>query len=64
MIEPGGDVRARPSAILISPSGINLRYAARLQFTKETYKCTNNIVEYKLYSWGSRSYEQWEFKFA
>jgi ribonuclease HI len=33
--------------ILISPSGIKHRYAARLQFTKETHKCTNNITDYE-----------------
>jgi ribonuclease HI len=36
---------ARASAILISPSGIKLRYAARLRFHSEVDKCTNNIVE-------------------
>jgi ribonuclease HI len=36
------------STILISPSGIKLIYAKQLQFTKETDKCTNNIVEYKV----------------
>jgi ribonuclease HI len=34
-------------AILTSPSGIKLRYVARLQFTSDTDKCTNNIIEYK-----------------
>jgi ribonuclease HI len=33
--------------VLISPSRIKLRYAARLQFTSEADKCTNNIVEYE-----------------
>jgi ribonuclease HI len=32
---------------LTSPSGIKLRYAARLQFTSEIGKCTNNIAEYE-----------------
>jgi ribonuclease HI len=32
---------------LISPSIIKLRYAARLKFTKETYRCRNNIPEYE-----------------
>jgi hypothetical protein len=31
----------------ISPSGIKLRYAARLQFNSEADKCTNNIAEYE-----------------
>jgi ribonuclease HI len=34
-------------AVLVSPSGIKLRYAAQLQFTKETYKCTDNIAKYE-----------------
>jgi hypothetical protein len=40
--------RAGAAAILMSPSGIKLRYATRLQFTTETDKCSNNIVEYKV----------------
>jgi hypothetical protein len=39
---------ARATAILISPSGIKLRYTIRLQFIKETGKCTNNITEYEV----------------
>jgi ribonuclease HI len=35
------------AAILISPSGIKLRYVARLQFNIEADKCTNNIAEYE-----------------
>jgi ribonuclease HI len=35
------------AAILVSPSGVKLCYAARLQFTSETDKCTNNIAEYE-----------------
>jgi ribonuclease HI len=42
-----GNSGAGASAILISPSGIKLRYVARLHFTKETGNCTNNIVEYE-----------------
>jgi hypothetical protein len=42
-----GAARARAAAILTSPSGIKLRYSARLQFSKETDKCTNNIPEYE-----------------
>jgi ribonuclease HI len=38
---------AGAAAILISPSGVKLRYAAWLQFTAETDKCRNNIVEYE-----------------
>ena len=34
-------------AILNSPSGIKLRYAARLEFGKSTDRCTNNIAEYE-----------------
>jgi hypothetical protein len=42
-----GSVRAGAAAVLISPSKIKLRYAARLQFTKEAVKCMNNIAEYE-----------------
>jgi ribonuclease HI len=42
-----GTVRAGVVVILISPSGIKLHYAARLQFSSEADKCTNNIVEYE-----------------
>jgi ribonuclease HI len=42
-----GAVGARAVAILTSPSGIKLRYAARLQFNSEADKFTNNIVEYE-----------------
>jgi hypothetical protein len=42
-----GAVGAGAAAIPISPSGIKLRYAARLQFNSEGDKCTNNIVEYE-----------------
>jgi hypothetical protein len=42
-----GIARVRAAAILTSPSGVKLRYAARLQFNSEAEKCTNNIVEYE-----------------
>jgi hypothetical protein len=42
-----GSTGAGAAAILTSPSGIKLRYAARLQFASETDKCTNNITEYE-----------------
>jgi hypothetical protein len=42
-----GSTGAGAAAILVSPSGIRLRYAARLHFTNETDKCTNNIAKYK-----------------
>jgi ribonuclease HI len=42
-----GAVGARAVAVLISPSGIKLRYVARLQFNNEEDKCTNNIAEYE-----------------
>jgi ribonuclease HI len=42
-----GSTGARATAVLTSPSGIKLRYAGKLQFTGETDKCTNNIIEYK-----------------
>jgi ribonuclease HI len=42
-----GNAGARATAILVSPSGIKLRYATRLQFHSEADKWTNNIAEYK-----------------
>jgi hypothetical protein len=42
-----GSARARAVIVLISPSGIKLRYAARLHLTSEADKCMNNITEYK-----------------
>jgi hypothetical protein len=35
------------AAILKSPSGIKLWYAARFQFKAKTEKCSNNIAEYE-----------------
>jgi hypothetical protein len=49
-----GSTRARIAVILISPSGIKLRYAARLQFIGDTDKCTNNIIEYEAIMLGLR----------
>jgi ribonuclease HI len=40
-----GSTGGGAAAILVSPSVIKLRYAARLHFTSETDKCTNNIAE-------------------
>jgi ribonuclease HI len=42
-----GSTKAGAAAILTSPSGIKLRYAAILQFAGKTDKCTNNIAEYE-----------------
>jgi hypothetical protein len=42
-----GAAWAGAADILTSPSGIKLCYVARLQFSKETDKCTNNIAEYE-----------------
>jgi hypothetical protein len=42
-----GAAGAKAAAILTSPSGIKLRYAARLQFSNGIDKCTNNIAEYE-----------------
>jgi hypothetical protein len=39
---------AGATAVLKSPSGIRLRYAARLQFTTDADKCSNNIAEYEV----------------
>jgi hypothetical protein len=44
-----GATGARPAAILTSPSGIKLRYTARLQFNSEADKCSNNIAEYEAF---------------
>jgi hypothetical protein len=41
-----GATGARAVAVLLSPSGIKLRYAARMQFNNESDKCTNNKAEY------------------
>jgi hypothetical protein len=38
---------AGAAVVLVSPSGVKLWYAARLQFTKDTDKCINNIAEYE-----------------
>jgi ribonuclease HI len=43
-----GNARAEASTILVSPSGIKLRYATRLQFTKEIDRCATNIIEYEV----------------
>jgi ribonuclease HI len=40
--------------ILMSPSGIKLRYTVRLQFTAEIGKCSNNIAEYEVVLLGLR----------
>jgi ribonuclease HI len=37
---------AGAAAILKSPLGIKMKYAARLQFKIETDNCSNNIAEY------------------
>ena len=42
-----GKHRAGASVILISPSRTKLRYAARLGFSAESAKCSNNIAEYE-----------------
>jgi hypothetical protein len=43
-----GVSRAGATMILKSPSGTRLRYAARLQFTAEADKCSNNIAQYEV----------------
>jgi ribonuclease HI len=45
---------AGAAAVLMSPLGIKLRYAARLQFIAEIDKCSNNIAEYKVVLLGLR----------
>jgi ribonuclease HI len=42
-----GSTEAGAAVVLVSPSGIKLRHATKLQFTKYTDKSTNNIVEYE-----------------
>jgi ribonuclease HI len=59
-----GNARAGATAILISPSGVKLRYVVRLQFTMETDKYTNNITEYEVILLGSTSYEPSGFRDA
>jgi hypothetical protein len=44
--EAWGVAGAGAVAILTSPLGVKLRYAARLQFNSKAEKCTNNIAEY------------------
>jgi ribonuclease HI len=42
------------ATIPISPSGVKLCYAARLQFNNKAGKCTNNIAEYEAILFGLR----------
>jgi ribonuclease HI len=42
-----GAAGAEAATILTSPSGIKLRYIARLQFNNKVDKCTNKIIEYE-----------------
>jgi ribonuclease HI len=49
-----GGNRVGAAAILVSPLGIKLRYAPRMQFNMESNKCTNNIVEYEAILLGLR----------
>jgi ribonuclease HI len=42
-----GATGAGAAVVLLSPSGIKLCYAARMQFNNESDKCTNNIAEYE-----------------
>jgi ribonuclease HI len=41
-------VGADVAAIITAPSEAKYKYTARLSFTLESYKCTNNIEEYKV----------------
>jgi ribonuclease HI len=47
-------MRVGAAAVLISPLGIKLRYAARMQFNNESDMCTNNIAEYEAILLGLR----------
>jgi ribonuclease HI len=49
-----GSTRVGAVAVLTSPSGIKLHYAARLQFAGDIDKCTNNITEYETILLGLR----------
>jgi ribonuclease HI len=49
-----GNVWAGAATILISPSGIKLCYASRLQFSNRANKCTNKIAEYEAMLLGFR----------
>jgi ribonuclease HI len=49
-----GSTGAGAVAVLTSPSGIKLHYAARLQFAGDIDKCTNNIAEYETILLGLR----------
>jgi ribonuclease HI len=49
-----GAAGAGAATILLSSSGIKLRYAARIQFNKESDMCTNNIAEYEAMLLGPR----------
>jgi ribonuclease HI len=42
-----GAIGAGAAVVLLSPSGIKLRYTARIQFNSESDKCTNNIAVYE-----------------
>jgi ribonuclease HI len=43
-----GSAGACAAPVLISPSGIKLRYTTRLLFTNEANQCTNNIAKYEV----------------
>jgi ribonuclease HI len=45
---------AGAAAIITSPTGVKYRYAARLSFTLESDRCTNNIAEYEAVILGLR----------
>jgi ribonuclease HI len=49
-----GVVGASVAAILKSPSGIKMKYAARIQFKTEAGKCSNNISKYEAILLGLR----------
>jgi ribonuclease HI len=49
-----GATRVGAVALVLSPSGINLRYAVRMQINSESNKCTNSIAEYEAILLGLR----------
>jgi ribonuclease HI len=42
------------AAIITSPAGVKLKYAARLDYSDPSDKCTNNTTEYEVLLLGLR----------
>jgi hypothetical protein len=54
MTELGGRKDAEIPAIITSPAGVKLRYAARLEYSDPSDRCTNNTTEYEALLLGLR----------